>query len=535
MKLFTTDSFWYQWRIYRDLIYILKNKDRLDSRLLKEEKPSGLEQYKEKELTYFYRLFRYSLTEGTPYHTVATLLDIFRCQRLMHYIYPGFSQVKPEQYVSILGKYTSISTEELCHTLVECWCGKRSKHDLINTTVSELKRRLVSKRWIETRAQQLVKHFEKKKEPDKPEDITITALFKVSQKENSDLLPGNSETEREIDDPGNRNESPQNIPQSIEEYLQGPQNNASAQDDAPTKEEPGMEEQGENTQTKTDVDDASDEIDETKRILAAYFRVMQRMRNAYRKDRGRYRDVYARVYFEESKPQQEIKVSTEDRQIANILRRIVLRTKLREEWNMTGTALDIKRYVNLLASDNASPEVFKVPSLKQGGKIVFLADASGSMTSYYSLESRVYSIIKEAFKGCLDLDLFCFDSPAYGKVNIKRKFYEGRYTPIVFAANYIVNWMLAFSSQYNYQVLILFSDMEENVSKYRSFEEGLKSLLSKVQKSRIKVVGAVPVGEYDNSHSLTFRKFFPCVPISKEGVEELTQNLIKLFRAIKIA
>ena len=77
--------------------------------------------------------------------------------------------------------------------------------------------------------------------------------------------------------------------------------------------------------------------------------------------------------------------------------------------------------------------------------------------------------------------------------------------------------------------------MEENVSKYRSFEEGLKPLLRKVQKSRIKVVGAVPVGEYDNSHSLTFRKFFPCVPISKEGVEELTQNLIRLFRAIKIA
>jgi len=67
MELFTTDSFWYQWRIYRDLIFILKNKDRLDSRLLKEEKPSGLEQYKEKELTYFYRLFRYSLTEGTRY------------------------------------------------------------------------------------------------------------------------------------------------------------------------------------------------------------------------------------------------------------------------------------------------------------------------------------------------------------------------------------------------------------------------------------------------------------------------------------
>jgi len=95
--------------------------------------------------------------------------------------------------------------------------------------------------------------------------------------------------------------------------------------------------------------------------------------------------------------------------------------------------------------------------------------------------------------------------------------------------------MLAFSSQYNYQVLILFSDMEENVSKYRSFQEGLEPLLNKVQKSRIKVVGAVPAGEYDNSHSLTFRKSFPCVPISKGGVEELTQNLIRLFRAIKIA
>jgi len=523
-KLFTTDSFWHQWKIYRDLIYILK-RERLDSYSLKEQRPSGIEHYKEKELTYFYRLFCYSLSKETPYHAVATLLDIFRCQRLMHYIYPGFSQIKPEQYISVLNEYASISTEGLCRMLIRCWCGERARHDLINATISELRRRLVSRAWIEKRAQQLVSLFGKE---DKPEAVTITGLLEVSQAGDVGFSVTSSKQDSQT---GSQDEGPG----TIEEYLQG----GVGQDSAASREGSTAERQGEDVETEgaagVDVDDASSEIAHTRDLLASYFRVMQRMRNAYRKDRGRYENVYARVRFEENEPEPKIKVSPEDKQIAKILRRIVLRTKLREDWDMTGTALDIKRYVNLLASDNASPEVFKVSSLRQGGKVVFLADASGSMTEYYDLEARVYSILKEAFSGYIEFDLFCFDSPERGIVNIRRRFYDGELTPVVFAANYIVNWMLAFSSQYSQQVLVLFSDMEENVSRYRGFKEGLEPLLRKVQRSRIKIVGAIPAAEYNSSHSLIFRRFFPAVSICREGIAELTQDLIRLLRAIRVA
>ena len=128
------------------------------------------------------------------------------------------------------------------------------------------------------------------------------------------------------------------------------------------------------------------------------------------------------------------------------------------------------------------------------------------------------------------MDLYCFDYSSR-TVRIKRGFFNGDTSPVVASANYIANVISPFSSQFEYQIMVLFSDMEENVNDYI---EGLKALHQKATRSRIKVVGAIPEENFDYEKPMLFRRYFPAVPITASNGDVLMKQLLDMMKIIRV-
>ena len=515
MKLFDKASFWEQYKIYRDIIFILRKKEIRWTPLTKEP---GFENYCREEFRYFEEVFRYDFENieakkpedinAALLTEIIKLLDQFRCHRLMQFVYPGYAE-------TITGDCFRGKDREPNSLLVKAWLENKGD-PFILTLINRIRRKVPTRNEIIDMAVEICRWWNNRYQGQNEREINykyalLTGIPDRDEPENCEMT---GKCEATSDD--------ENLPDNLKDYLERGSENPG------TGNESRSDSQGEPS-------DLSD-IRKTQEMLSAYMRIMQRKRGLSNVSELLRRNVYSKVDFDEDEKAETLSIAKEDIPAANILRKIILYRKLGETYSESGNVLDTSRYVAMLVGDNNNT-IFKAMTRKKGGKVVFLADASASMTRYYELERKVYTILSYALKDYVDFELFCFDY-YNGTVRIKRRFYEGDLTPITHAANYVFNRLRLESHRYHASVIVLFTDMLENIAKEGRFFSGLNALAGKARKTRIKLVGAIPgqaLKQYLCSKYIRqFQRFFPVIYIASESSDRLIMDLIKLLKAVKM-
>jgi len=243
--------------------------------------------------------------------------------------------------------------------------------------------------------------------------------------------------------------------------------------------------------------------------------------------------------------------SVEDKELAKKLRKaLVLRQKLKTNLDITGNLIDIQQYIK--SKHEFSVRVFKLPQLEKGAKVIFSGDISGSMTSYFDLEKRIYAILSETFKGLIDFDQVWFTTGKHVigsrcSVDIIRgdEIPHIGITPILYSTHFLLNQLKV--EGYLKSIMIVFTDLGENcaINANKSF----KDLIIKASRNRCQVIFAVPEDAYDDAYSnniwykqtnrIELNTFvdwfkFPVLKISIDKQDQLLRDLLALIRQFRL-